>query len=112
MFGGWLELGQSLCCLLFIGFAIKMIDDGLDAQYDGCRGVQTLAVKLNRASLPYSVLAALIGAAFNVYLAIGVFLASYAVGMFTHPQERLPTGLPAYVETLLAIVLAILLVGV
>jgi hypothetical protein len=83
------------------------MDDYLDADYDACRGHRTLAVKLGRATLPYALVLALVGANLNAGLAIALFLGSYAVGMFATWRERLPTRVPAVVEIGLAFTLSV-----
>lgn len=107
----WLNTLSMFGAILAGGFAVKMMDDALDVDYDICRGRRTLAAKLGKGALPYTLLAALIGTAWNVHLVIAIFLGSYAVGMTLRMSERLPTHLPAYLEIILAAMLSVLLVG-
>lgn len=111
MYGGFLDWGTSLLSLVLMGGAVKLMDDFLDSEYDICRGERTMAVKLGRASLPYALVLALSSAYLNLTLAISVFLASYALGMFTNWQEKLPTRVPAYVEIAVAVFLLWMMVG-
>ncbi|SFU76639.1 hypothetical protein [Alicyclobacillus macrosporangiidus] len=111
MSGGLLEWGIPFLTMLLAGAAIKLMDDHLDAEYDVCRGEQTLAIRFGRAVLPYTMVAGLLAAAADHRLACALFFASYAVGMFSRLGERLPTGLPAWAETLLAVALAALVSG-
>jgi len=111
MYGAWLSGFALFGALLAGGFAIKMMDDALDVDYDICRGRRTLAAKLGKGALPYALLVGLVGTAWNAHVVIAVFLASYTVGMALRLGERLPTRLPAGVEMALAALLSILLVG-
>ncbi|MCL6548323.1 MAG: hypothetical protein K6T30_05380 [Alicyclobacillus sp.] len=111
MSGDWLDWLSALACLLCTGAAVKLMDDYLDAEYDICRGQRTVATKLGRATLPYSLVLALVGAYLNLHEALALFFASYAVGMLSGWRERLPTRLPAYVEMLAAVGLSCLLSG-
>lgn len=111
MFGGWHEWLTSFFAILCVGAAIKIMDDFLDSEYDLCRGKITLAGRLGRAVLPYTLCVALLGAYLNTQLCISLFLASYALGMFSTWRDVLPTRLPAYVEILIAIGLSVLCTG-
>lgn len=105
MFGGWVELGRTFLAVCAVGATIKLVDDVLDADVDICLGQRTLAAKLRRSALPYCLVLVLLAAAANLQLTIAAYLGSYAVGMFAHLRERLPTHLPAYVETIAAVAL-------
>ncbi|WP_067616899.1 hypothetical protein [Alicyclobacillus acidiphilus] len=111
MFGGWLETLHVALALLFSGAAVKLMDDALDAEFDLCQGKRTLAARLGRAALPYSLAMLAIGVALNPGMAFAAFFGSYAVGMFARPGEQLPTRLPAWVEIVAAIAISVLLVG-
>jgi hypothetical protein len=111
MYGDWFDIARILIALLTTGSVVKLMDDALDTEFDLCLGKRTLAAKMGRATLPYCLVLVLIGAAANLHVSISIFLASYAVGMFHHLEERLPTRLPAYVECLGAFLLSALLTG-
>jgi len=111
MFGGWYEVTSMFLSLCLMGFAIKMMDDYLDGEYDLCQGRHTLSIRLGRASLPYALIAAILGTYFNPSIAVAVFCGSYAVGMFTTWQEKLPTRLPAYAEIAIAASVSWILTG-
>lgn len=111
MFGALPEWTIDLATMILIGMAIKWLDDHLDSEFDICRGERTLAVRIGRACFAYGVLVAVVAVALNQSLAVSLFLSSYAVGMMTDLSERLPSRLPAFVETILAVGLAILLCG-
>lgn len=111
MSGIWLEYGQPLLSLFLMGLAIKLMDDHLDAQIDLSRGKRTLAVRLNRAALPYAMLLGLLSATLSLPIALAAFLGSYAVGMFSGWRQTLPTRVPAWLEIVIALGLAVLLVG-
>ncbi|MCL6516555.1 hypothetical protein [Alicyclobacillus sp.] len=111
MYGALHEWVAPFAALLLIGAAIKLMDDHLDAEYDILRGERTLAARFGRALLPYGLAVGLLAAAIDPRLACALFFASYAVGMFHQLRERLPTRLPAWVETLAAVALAGLTAG-
>ncbi|RIV29312.1 hypothetical protein D2Q93_00150 [Alicyclobacillaceae bacterium I2511] len=111
MFGNLHEWAVELLALVLMGSAIKLMDDQLDAEYDICRGERTLAVKLGRALLPYTLVLTVLALYLQPVLTTAVFFGSYAVGMFTRWQEKLPTRVPAYVEIFMVIGLSMLLTG-
>ncbi|WAH35313.1 hypothetical protein [Alicyclobacillus dauci] len=111
MFGDWSDVVHVFIALLFAGATVKLMDDALDADYDLCRGKRTLAARLGRACLPYSLVCFAIAMMANAQVSLAVFLSSYAVGMFTRMDERLPSRLPAYMEIVMAVVLCVMLVG-
>lgn len=102
MFGAWHEWLVWLAALVCTGAAVKLMDDFLDADYDLCRGERTLAVQFGRATLPYALVLALVGAAIDAKIAVAVFFGSYVVGMFSTWRETLPTRVPAYIEIVIA----------
>lgn len=111
MFGSWPDWLTVFCALLCMGSVVKLIDDALDVQYDFARGKRTLAGRFGRSVTAYVVVFTLIAAVLNIHVAIAVFLGSYAVGMFANLRDRMPTHLPAWLETLLALALSYVLCG-
>lgn len=111
MFGAWHNWLFGFLCLLCTGTVVKLMDDFLDADYDLCRGRKTIASRLGRATLPYALVISLIGGYLDIKLALAVFLASYAVGMFSTWRDVLPTGLPSYLELLIAVGISVTLCG-
>ncbi len=111
MFGSLLEWAIELLAMVLMGGVIKLMDDALDAEYDICRGEHTLAVKLGRALLPYTLVLAVLALFLQPMLTTALFFGSYAVGMFNHWREKLPTHVPAYVEIFLVAGLSLLLTG-
>lgn len=111
MFGNLPEWVNVLASLLLMGAAVKMLDDALDLQADLANGKSTIAGRLGRSVTAYVVILALCAAAFQLPVAIAVFLGSYAVGMFSSVRERMPTHMPAWLEILCACALAVLFCG-
>lgn len=111
MFGDWHEMLYLFVAILLSGATVKLMDDALDVEYDLCRGKRTLAARLGRACLPYSLVCFAIAMMADRQAALAVFLGSYAVGMFTRFEERLPSRVPAYVEIVAAIAIAVILIG-
>ncbi len=94
-------LVQTFLATLLTGVAVKILDDFLDAAPE------------DRAAwaFPYGAAALAVAGALAPKVATVMFLASYAVGMFGLPRQRMPSGLPAWVESCLAVGLAALLAG-
>ncbi|GMA48878.1 hypothetical protein GCM10025857_02350 [Alicyclobacillus contaminans] len=111
MFGDLLEGFRIFLCLVLAGAAIKWVDDYLDAEYDICRGKHTLAVRMSRSALPYGMVLAFLAAAAQLPMALSVFFGSYAVGMLSDWKQVLPTKLPAWLETVMAVALSLVLTG-
>ncbi|SIS98013.1 MULTISPECIES: hypothetical protein [Alicyclobacillus] len=111
MYGSWLDLVRLLGALLMAGLAVKWMDDVLDVDYDLCQGQRTLAARFGRAALPYAMAVMACAVALAEAPAIAAFLGAYAVGMFARPFERLPSQLPAWAETILALALCAAIVG-
>lgn len=111
MFGGWPDIVRVCIALLLSGATVKIMDDALDIEYDLCRGKRTLAARLGRASLPYSLVVFGVSMAVQPNVSISILIASYCVGMFTRSAEILPTRVPAYVEVIIGLLVLCLLVG-
>ncbi|WP_062305342.1 hypothetical protein [Alicyclobacillus sendaiensis] len=111
MYGSWLDLVRLFGALLLAGLAVKWMDDVLDVDYDLCQGQRTLAARFGRAALPYAMVVMACAVALAQSPAIAAFLGAYAVGMFARPFERLPSQLPAWAESLVALCLCSIIVG-
>lgn len=111
MFGVWSSLLVELLGIVLAGLTIKLMDDWLDVEFDQCIGRQTLSLRLGRACLPYCL--ALLGFAIALapQVALPLFLASYAIGMGHELREKMPTRLPGWVESIVAVGLALLTAG-
>lgn len=101
------DMGAALATAL----AVKLMDDALDAGLDAAAGWRTRAGELGVAAMPYALLCLATAALLNPDLAAGLFLACYAVGMAAHPGALMPTGAPAWAESVLAVGLSALLLG-
>jgi 1,4-dihydroxy-2-naphthoate octaprenyltransferase len=106
MFGAWSSFFVEWIGIVLAGLTIKLMDDWLDVEYDQCVGRHTLATRLGRACLPY----ALFGFGFAVALApdvaLALFLAAYAIGMGHDLKEIMPTRLPGWAESIIALCLS------
>lgn len=107
MSGTWLEIFRTFVSLLLMGAAVKLMDDSLDAVYDEARGQRTLAARLGRSALPYVLLLGVVATALNREAALAAFLGSYVAGMFTTLDQKLPSRLPAWLEVIVIVVLAL-----
>ncbi|QQE80975.1 hypothetical protein [Alicyclobacillus sp. SO9] len=111
MSGVWLEWIRPCVALFLMGLTVKLIDDGLDRDYDKARGHISIAVKLGRGLSAYTALTALVAAWMNLSIALAVFFGSYAAGMFKDWREPLPTRVPAWVEIVIVAILAVVMLN-
>ena len=107
MFGVWSSLLTEWLGIVLAGWTIKLMDDWLDVEYDQCIGKQTLASRLGRACLPYGLLGFGLAMAVAPGVAFTLFLTAYALGMGHDLRERMPTRLPGWLESILALGIAV-----
>ena len=98
-----------LVALFLTGLAIRLLDDALDQAEDREAGVPNLAGRLGGGAVAYGLAALALGALILPGVAPAALLAAYAVGMAGSLAERLPTRVPAWVETAGVTVLLFLL---
>ncbi|MBL0388699.1 hypothetical protein JJB07_19000 [Tumebacillus sp. ITR2] len=111
MYGVWSSLLVEIFGMVLTGLTIKLMDDALDVEFDKSVGRHTLSVRLGRACLPYGLLLFGVAMALAPSVALALFLASYAIGMGHDLSEKMPTRLPGWLESILAICLALWLSG-
>lgn len=92
----------------FIGSVIKLMDDYFDEELDYLLEKKTLAMRLQTSTLPYSLLLFTLAVLLIREMAISLFLASYILGMHSELEERQPSGLKGYQESLLLTLLLFL----
>ncbi|MCL6580865.1 MAG: hypothetical protein K6U08_04515 [Firmicutes bacterium] len=85
------------------GLALRFLDDLVDEPPPPDRTGAACGV--------CAAVALVLAAGISPATAVSLFLAAYAVGMAASPRERMPSGLPAWAESLVALVLAGLLAG-
>ncbi|HET7559006.1 MAG TPA: hypothetical protein VFK80_03515, partial [Limnochordia bacterium] len=107
-----LRLLAALAALVLSGLAVRLMDDALDVPYDTALGRTTLGGRLGRSAAAYALAALAAACALDVRLAVAAFAAAYAIGMGREPKTPLPSGLPAWAESLCAFVVAMLSAGV
>lgn len=100
-----------VAAVLFVAFAVKLMDDFMDLRHDVQLGVPSLAERLGEATLPYALMLLAMAALFDPRVAIPLFTASYAVGMALDLNRMLPSGLYGWQEALIAVVLGVALAG-
>lgn len=106
-----LSLAREVGAFLFVGLAIKLMDDFMDLRSDAQYGVPSLAVRLGEATLPYAMVLLALAALLDMRLAITLFLSSYAVGMAMDLKRVLPSGLTGWQEGIIAIGLGAIFAG-
>lgn len=111
MFGVWSSLLVETLGIVLAGLTIKLMDDWLDIEYDQCIGRHTLAIRLGRACLPYALVSLALAMALAPEVALTLFFAAYAIGMGHDLRERMPTQLPGWLESILAVLLSVFVGG-
>ncbi len=101
------RLGAVLCMAL----AVKLMDDLLDGDLGRVDREGAEAVLGAGGAAAYALFLGMVAAALNTEWAVTLFLAAYAVGMLDDPLRRLPSRLPAGVESFLAVMIGILAYG-
>ncbi|HEY8417054.1 MAG TPA: hypothetical protein VIK93_03340 [Limnochordales bacterium] len=110
-FEDWTGVVQLAAAVVAAGVAIKLMDDWLDRELDALTGRVTLAAALGNGVIAYALAALAIGMLLQPPVAGTLFLAAYALGMAHDATRRLPTGLAAWQELLLAVGAGMLLAG-
>ena len=108
---GALWLARLALAVLLTAVVIKLMDDALDEELDRARGYRNWAARLGRATTPYALVLAFPAAALDLHVSTALFLGAYALGMGRDLRERLPSRLPAWVETGLVLATAIFISG-
>lgn len=109
---GWIALVETLAAVVAAGVAIKLMDDDLDREDDRLAGKATVAAALGPGTGAYALAALAVAMLLDARVAGPLFLSAYAVGMAHAPGQRLPTGLAAWHESILAAGAGMLLAGV
>lgn len=91
--------------MLVIGIAVKLLDDCVDGEQRTLFGLAPAGAAV------YAVLAAVVGTALAPPVALPLFAAAYAMGMMQEPGERLPSGLPAWLEAAFVLAAAAAVAG-
>ncbi|MGE5561268.1 MAG: hypothetical protein ACM3XN_09535 [Chloroflexota bacterium] len=97
---------RSTLAVLATGLAIKLMDDIFDGEETTVAGLSTAGATI------YAMVALAIGVALAPAVGLPLFAAAYAVGMAGDPQETLPSGMPAWVESALALAVAAAISGI
>ena len=98
--------------IFLTGIVVKLMDDYLDQELDKIEGKFTLAVILDKAIVPYSLLCMVICMTINPKLAGSLFLASYIIGMGSNLKQRLPLGLSAFQEFVIFGLFGLIIFGI
>ncbi|WP_018248987.1 hypothetical protein [Orenia marismortui] len=102
-----MELLNDMSVVFLTGIVIKLMDDYLDQEIDRLNGRTTLAMRLDRAIVPYSLILLTFSILIDYQLTISLFWASYIVGMGIGSDE-LPTGLKSYQEVIIMLIFGFL----
>ncbi len=99
-----MQLLNDITVIFLTGLVIKLMDDYLDQEIDRLNNRSSLAIKLQRGIVPYSLILISFAVLINYRLTISLFWSSYIVGMGID-NDNLPTGLKSYQEVLIMLVL-------
>ncbi|MCK8827959.1 hypothetical protein MWH25_09430 [Natroniella acetigena] len=103
----WSKILDTIATVFLVGLVIKIMDDYLDQEIDRLNERKTLAIKLQRGVVPYTLLLFSFAVLINYQLTISLFWASYIIGMGIS-NNSLPTGLKSYQEVLIMLGLGFL----
>lgn len=110
----WLSGAESLWgwagCLgatAFTGVAIRLMDDFLDEPEPFLSRLAPLVARAGRGVIAYALFFLALGAACNLEWAVTLFLCAYAIGMGHDGLRPLPSGLPAWGESALALAVGV-----
>lgn len=87
---------------------IKFLDDYIDQEFDE---ISLLLQMFGKAGMAYALIGLLIAAKLNFSLTFVLFSASYVIGMFDSLSMKLPSGLPSWLEGVLAIIVSVIFTG-
>ncbi|MCX7781780.1 MAG: hypothetical protein N2491_12900 [Negativicutes bacterium] len=99
----WQEMFELFAVTLAVALcsaAVKLLDDFLDQDIDLSTGRKNWAEFLGRGTMVYASLLLSFAASIHTSAAISLFLACYAVGMFSSLTKRLPSSLRGWQESL------------
>lgn len=97
---------RAVLAVGLVGAAVKAMDDALDADEDREAGRPNWSRRLGAALTPYALAGLAAACALDPAPALALFFAAYALGMGARPGARMPSGLPAWAESLLALAAA------
>ncbi|HHX02245.1 MAG TPA: hypothetical protein GX739_06200 [Firmicutes bacterium] len=101
-FSELIVLMPSIGATVLTAIAVKWLDDCIDEKHP------TNSV---RSGAAYSLLAILVAAILDLPLTIALFSACYVIGMFTSMTQKLPSGLPGWLESMLILIFAAVYCG-
>lgn len=95
----WLKLFGGV---LGTGIAVKLMDDHLDGDWDRISETETTRDVLGPGAVPYAMVALTVAAWIRFDVTVALFFSAYGAGMVHEWGERMPTKLPAWLESSLA----------
>lgn len=111
MFGAIFDFLIKWLTICLTGIVIKLMDDYLDQELDKIEGKYTLAVLLDKALLPYTLLFMVLCMSVHPALAGSLFLASYIIGMGHNLQQALPLGWSSAQESIIFGIFGLVIFG-
>lgn len=98
----WHEMSEFfsiMTAVIFAALSIKLVDDYLDQDID----TKNFATILGNGTAVYALLFYAFAAAINSNVSLGLFLASYALGMFNDLKSIFPSRLSGWQEIIIVI---------
>ena len=97
--------------ILVIGVVIKFMDDFLDKKIDNILDNKNYAVLMGNSIFPYTLLLMILALYLNFEEATTYFAASYVTGMAQDYNEKLPSHILAWQESLLVFLFSIIFIS-
>lgn len=92
----------TLVAILLTSIIVKWLDDAIDEE-SGNKGIQNYAA--------YALAGILLAAALDLEITFVLFMACYSVGMFGSGKTMLPSGLPNWLESGIALTIVVVVAG-
>lgn len=105
MWSGPFDAARCAFAVLIIGVAVKLLDDVVDGEERTIFGLAPAGAAV------YAALAAAVSVALAPTVALPLFAAAYALGMMHEPDELLPSGMPAWLESAVTLAAAAAIAG-
>lgn len=96
---------------LATGYAIKIMDDCVDREFDLAIGQSNLATRYGSGVIGYGMLSLLIASYIEPTITVSLFASAYAVGMGFSVSQQYPSRLTGLGEGVLVLVLSLLVAG-
>ena len=102
---------ERILGLLIIGIVIKLMDDFLDKEIDKILEKNNYTILIGNSIFPYCLLLMILALYFNFEESITYFTASYATGMAQDYDQKLPTNIFAWQESIFVLFFSVFFIS-